>query len=56
VKDVGDIIIKDITMGTSYRFTPTKEGYYAAKAKIDEIIQKGHRAGGDIGRVTSFTG
>ncbi len=53
---MGDIIIKDITMGTSYCFTPTKEGYFAARAKIDEIIQQGHRVGGDVGRVTSYTG
>ena len=53
---MGDIIIRDETMGMSYRFTPTREGYFAAAAKIDEIIQKGHRAGGDIGRVRSYTG
>ena len=53
---MGDIIIKDVTMGTSYSFTPTREGYFAAKAKIDEIIQKGHEVGGDIGRVRSYTG
>lgn len=56
VKYVGDIIIRDETMNISYRFTPTREGYYAAAAKIDEITQKGHRVGGDIGRVRSYTG
>ena len=53
---MGDIIIRDETMNISYRFTPTREGYYAAAAKIEEIIQKGHRVGGDIGRVRSYTG
>ncbi len=53
---MGDIIIRDETMGISYRFSPTREGYYAAAAKIDEITQKGHRVSGDIGRVRSYTG
>lgn len=53
---MGTIIIRDETMGISYEFQPTREGYYAAAAKIDEITQKGHRAGGDIGRVRSYTG
>lgn len=53
---MGDIIIRDETMGQSWRFSPTREGYYAAAAKIDEIIQKGHRVGGDIGRVRAYTG
>lgn len=53
---MGDIIIIDETMGMSYSFVPVKEGYYAARAKIDEIIQQGHRVGGDVGRVTAFTG
>ena len=53
---MGDIVIKDLSMGTSWVFTPTREGYCAAATKIDEIIQQGHRAGGDIGRVRSYTG
>ncbi len=53
---MGDIIIKDLTMGESYSFSPTREGYFQARAKIDEILQKGHRVGGDVGRVTSYTG
>lgn len=56
VKNVGDIIIKDVTMNQSWSFTPTREGYFAASAKIDEIEQKGHKVGGDVGRVRSFTG
>ncbi|MBR0467422.1 hypothetical protein IJJ53_00690 [Candidatus Saccharibacteria bacterium] len=56
MKNVGDIIIKDVTMNQSWSFTPTREGYFAASAKIDEIEQKGHKVGGDVGRVRSFTG
>ena len=48
---LGDIIIRDDTMGQSWCFTPTREGYFMAAAKIEEIIQKGHRVGGDVGRV-----
>lgn len=43
-------------MGTSYAFVPTKEGYYAADAKIQEIIGQGHRVGGDVARVRRFVG
>ena len=53
---MGDIVIKDLTMGQSWTFTPTNAGYYAAAAKIEEIIQQGHRVGGDVGRVRSYTG
>ncbi len=48
------IIIRDVTMNESYPFVPTKEGYAAAAAKIDEIIQKGHQVGGDVGRVRAY--
>ena len=53
---MGDIIIKDLSTGQSWAFTPIREGYYAAAAKIDEITQKGHKVGGDVGRVRAFTG
>ena len=53
---MGNIIIKDVTMGRSWSFVPTPEGYFAAAAKIDEIKQQGHLVGGDIGRVKSYTG
>jgi len=43
-------------MGESYLFVPTKEGYMAASAKIDEIIGMGHKVGGDIARVRGFVG
>lgn len=43
-------------MGISWSFVAIKEGYYAARAKIDEITQKGHRVGGDVGKVMSYTG
>ena len=49
------IIIKDETMGISWSFVPTREGYFRARAKIDEIIQKGHLVGGDISRVMDYT-
>ena len=56
VKNVGDIIIRDETMGQSFAYTPTTAGYFAASAKIDEITQLGHKVGGDVGRVRAFTG
>jgi len=43
-------------MGESYSFVVTKEGYYAAYAKIEEIIGKGHKVGGDVAKVRSFVG
>ena len=43
-------------MGCSWSFVATREGYYAARAKIDEILQKGHLVGGDISKVMSYTG
>ncbi len=53
---MGDIIIRDETMGQSFAYTPTTAGYFAASAKIDEITQLGHKVGGDVGRVRAFTG
>ncbi|MBO7717930.1 hypothetical protein J6S37_00325 [Candidatus Saccharibacteria bacterium] len=50
------IIIRDETMNQSWSFTPSREGYHAAYAKIVEIQQKGHRVGGDVGRVMSYVG
>ena len=52
--NVGNIIIRDESTGQSWSFVPTREGYYEASAKIDEIIQKGHRVGGDVGRVRDY--
>ena len=46
-----DIIIRDESTGEVKYYSPTKEGYEEAAAKIDEITQKGHHAGGEIGRV-----
>lgn len=51
-----DIIIKDLTMGQSWRFTAVRSGYAEAYAKIQEIIQKGHAVGGDVARVRSVMG
>lgn len=48
------IIIRDVTMNESYSFVPTKEGYAAAAAKIEEIKQQGHKVGGDVGRVEAY--
>ena len=48
------IIIIDETMGQSYSFVPTSEGYAEAYAKIEEIIGMGHKVGGDIARVREF--
>lgn len=53
---MGDIIIEDKTLGRSYNFTPTSEGYFRAQAKIQEIVQQGHQVAGDISRVMSYTG
>lgn len=50
------IIIQDLTMGTSYSFVATHEGYCEADAKIKEIIGMGHRVGGDVGKVRAYLG
>ena len=50
------IIIRDITMSTSYSFVATREGYFAAYAKIEEIIGMGHKVGGDVARVRAYCG
>ena len=50
------IIIYDVTMGTSFPFVATREGYFAADAKIKEIIQLGHEVGGDIAKVRAYVG
>lgn len=56
VSNVGDIIIRDETMGQSWSFTPTKAGYAQAAARIEAITQQGHKVGGDVARVLSYTG
>lgn len=43
-------------MNESYSFTPTHEGYMAAAAKIQEINDQGHLAGGDLARVRAYVG
>ena len=50
------IIIRDETMGESFAFVTTREGYYAAYAKILQIEQSGHRVGGDVARVMNYVG
>jgi hypothetical protein len=50
------IIIKDETMGTSKSFDTTASGYAQAKAYIDSIAGQGHKVGGDVAKVTSYTG
>ena len=50
------IIIEDITMGRTYSFVATREGYFEADAKIKEILGMGHQVGGDIGRVRAYVG
>ncbi len=50
------IVIKDLTMGTSWTFVATKEGYASAYARIQAIIGQGHRAGGDVARVYAYCG
>lgn len=50
------LIIRDETMGTSFSFVDTREGFFAAYAKIQEIIQMGHKVGGDVGRVRAYCG
>lgn len=48
------IIIKDETMGESYSFVATKEGYYDAYARIRAIIDLGHKVGGDVAKVYAY--
>ncbi len=50
------IIIEDLTMGRSYSFVATREGYFQAYAKIQEIVGMGHRIGGDVSKVYSYIG
>lgn len=50
------IIIKDETMGRSWSFVTTREGYFAAYAKIQEIAGQGHKVGGDVGKVRAYCG
>ncbi len=50
------IIIIDETMGRSYSFVATREGYMAADAKIKEIVGMGHRVGGDVAKVRQYVG
>ena len=48
------IIIRDDTMGRSWAFVATDEGYHQAYAKIQEIIQMGHKVGGDVAKVRAY--
>ena len=48
------LIIRDETMGRSWSFVATREGYYAAYAKIEEIIGLGHRVSGDVAKVRAY--
>ncbi|MBQ9180621.1 hypothetical protein IJ135_00795 [Candidatus Saccharibacteria bacterium] len=45
-----------MTLGRSYSFSPTREGYFAADAKIQEIVDMGHQVSGDVGRVQAYVG
>lgn len=53
---MGDIVIRDETMGESRTFTPTVAGYAQADAYMQSIVQQGHKVGGDVGRVTDYMG
>ncbi len=53
---MGEIVIRDESMGMSWVYQPTNTGYAEAYQKILEIVQAGHRVGGDVGRVQSFMG
>ncbi len=50
------IIIYDLTMGRCFTFVTTREGYYEADAKIQEIVGMGHRVGGDVAKVRAYVG
>ena len=50
------IIIKDETMGKSWPFVETREGYFEAYAKIQEIVGQGHKVSGDVGKVRAYCG
>ena len=43
-------------MGESFAFVEVASGYAAAYAKIQEIIGKGHKVGGDVARVYGYMG
>ena len=54
---MADIIIRDGSTGEVKIFSPTSEGYAAAKAATDAITQKGHTVvSSDLGRVDSYFG
>lgn len=48
------IIIRDESMNESFAFVATHNGYHQAYAKIQEIVGKGHKVGGDVARVMSY--
>ncbi len=50
------IIIIDVTLGESYSFVATDQGYRDAYATIQSITHKGHKVGGDVGRVMNYIG
>lgn len=50
------LIIRDETMGQTFTFHTDRAGYYAADAKIQEIVGMGHKVGGDVAKVRAFCG
>ena len=49
------IIVYDVSIGECYSFTATREGYYAAKARIQAIYQLGHECKCDrMGEVLNY--
>ncbi|MDO4612419.1 MAG: hypothetical protein Q4B29_03115 [Candidatus Saccharibacteria bacterium] len=50
------LIIEDRTMGQSWSFVATSEGYAEAYRKILEIEGQGHMLGGDVSKVTAYFG
>lgn len=47
MKDVSELVIRDMDTGKVRVFQPTKEGYAEAQAEKEAIEQQGHRVGDD---------
>ena len=50
------LIIIDETMGRSWSFVATPQGYADAYARIQAITGQGHKVGGDVAKVMGYMG
>lgn len=53
---MGDIIIRDDTLGYSKSYPATEQGYRDAQNDIVSLRQQGRIVSGDVGRVEGYTG